>query len=793
MLASPGFAQPTSTTLGLKVREIAPPPASLSEFAMVANLNGAVLLIDFDDLGEVEISAMTVPKEAADGPSKWRSALISASSSETTPAIRPGSAIAAAGKTMYLVGGVEATKIEFGADLSIARLPDLPEALDVASAVVAGGKLYVAGQAAGDGANAFYSLELANKKADWQSHSPWSTGSSDRLKLLASGAKLVLLTSDGKAFSWEPGRDWHKLDQGQPWPAKAEAANVGESHLFLFTPGGIGETGVATYHTITDRWFNAKTPAIDWGNTIRAASHGKSAVVVSNAGVFLVEPVDQRPSFSWIDRGVVGLYLLGMIGLGAIFVRRSNSDEYFRGGRRIPWWATGMSLFATGASAISLMSMPGKSFSDDWEFFAVSIFSLLMLPIGLFILVPLVRRLNIKTANEYLERRFGVTARLFAATVFMFMQIATRFAAIMILPALAMEAIFGLDPVVGIGIMGLIATVYTFLGGLSAVIWTDTIQGFVMICAVAGCLVLALTRFDGGVGDGFSTGLAAGKFELFDVSPSLLRMTTLAWLINVVVISFGGISDQNFVQRVQAVETIGDARKAVATQMLVAVPINVLLFALGTALWLFYRDRPEQLNPGMATDTIFPFFVAQHLPWGLSGLVMAALLAATMSTISSAICSVSDLGVNDFYKRFNPGASDESALMLGRTMTFALGMLGTGLAIFLQRLGTPSVWDLALQLTGLITNGILGLFWLGLLTRRAHEVGALIGVACGMATVWVLQTQTDVTFLIYQAAGAIVAIAVGYAMSIAIPMKSKATDGLTLASLRKAAPVQGDL
>jgi Na+/proline symporter len=213
------------------------------------------------------------------------------------------------------------------------------------------------------------------------------------------------------------------------------------------------------------------------------------------------------------------------------------------------------------------------------------------------------------------------------------------------------------------------------------------------------------------------------------------------------------------------------------------VPINVLLFALGTALWLFYRGRPEQLNPNMETDGVFPFFVAQQLPPGVSGLVVAALLAATMSTISSSICAVADLGVNDFYRRFARRPTERSSYLIGRLLMGIVGVAGTALAVLLGQLGAASVWDLALLVTGLISNGIIGLFWIGLLTTRAHQLGVLLGVVCGMVTVVLLQQYTAVHFLWYQTVGAIVTIVTGYLFSLVLPGSARDLSGLTIFTL----------
>ena len=233
-------------------------------------------------------------------------------------------------------------------------------------------------------------------------------------------------------------------------------------------------------------------------------------------------------------------------------------------------------------------------------------------------------------------------------------------------------------------VMGVVTTVYTYLGGLEAVIWTDTIQGFVMVTTVVGCLILALLKLDIPFTEMWSQTQQYEKFHMFDFSTSIVGPTTFIFFIHTLFLTFGGISDQNFVQRVQSTPDLRQTKMAVATQMAVAVPINILLFSLGTVLWLFYRAHPDSLSPTIVNnDGVFPFFAAQQLPVGVSGIVVAALLAATMSTVSSSICAVSDLGTNDFYRRFKANATDHQCLVLGRILTAVVGLSGTIAAIVL--------------------------------------------------------------------------------------------------------------
>jgi solute:Na+ symporter, SSS family len=289
-----------------------------------------------------------------------------------------------------------------------------------------------------------------------------------------------------------------------------------------------------------------------------------------------------------------------------------------------------MSLFATMASAISLMTMPGKSYSGNWEWYAISIFSAITLPISLFVLAPIIRKLNIRTSNEYLDMRFGTIARIIGSTIFVLFQMLGRMAPIMILPAIALNAITGVSIEVCILIMAAVSISYTFMGGLSAVIWTDTIQGFIMIGTIAACLVLAIMKVGMGPIEIFQIANDADKLRVFDWNWDITYPTAWLFFIGILFTTLNNIGDQNFVQRVQSTSSIKETQKAIGLQMSVAVLVNALLFAVGTVLFIYYRQQPEQLNPSMKADGIYPFFSAQHLPIGVAGLMVAALLAATL-------------------------------------------------------------------------------------------------------------------------------------------------------------------
>ncbi|MDP0499948.1 MAG: sodium/solute symporter [Verrucomicrobiota bacterium JB022] len=711
-----------------------------------------------------------------------------------------GASISAAGGLIVVGGNSDGTaqssvlKLTPTANaVEITDLPPLPQPLENPGATLLAGRLYVAGSAGGQ--NYFLSLDPAAPGAGWQTLPAWS-GAPRSGPLLATSLDGIYLF--GGVAEGQPVRDahvytqlrgWREATPPPFWAGSAAALPFGESHIFVFP--GRNETGnadgnILAYHTYTDTWITVDRWPDHPPLYPRATFFNGQPVLVSELSMRSIEVLPLETNYGWLDHIVVAIYLLGMIGMGLYFVRKEkDTKDYFRGGQSIPWWATGMSLFATAASAISLMAMPGKSYATDWTYFAISICSVICLPLSIYFLAPVVRKLNIATAFEYLELRFGVVARIVGSVIFIVNQVLARMGPIMLLPSIAMAAITGIEVTTWILVIGVVTTLYTFFGGLKAVIWTDTVQGLVMLVTVFGCLILILFKLDMPFDQMWTVLQENNKLHTFDWEWDTTYPTIWMVFIGTIFITLYGIGDQNYVQRVQATPTLKDAKKAIATQMAVAVPINFLLFALGTALYIFYRAHPEQLNPVMKTDGVYPLFAAQHLPPGVSGLVIAALLAASMSTISSAICSVANLGVDDFFRRFKSDATEKQALLLGRVLTAVIGCLGIGAGLFLAHSDTPSVWDIALLITGLITNGIVGFYALGLLTRRANEIGALVGIVAGMIVIYWIQKNTDMTFWLYQPIGSAVTFTVGYLVSMCTPTPPQRAAGLTIYELRR--------
>jgi Na+/proline symporter len=324
------------------------------------------------------------------------------------------------------------------------------------------------------------------------------------------------------------------------------------------------------------------------------------------------------------------------------------------------------------------------------------------------------------------------------------------------------------------------------MGGLEAVIWTDVLQAVIMMVAVLVCAAYAFFALDITAPVAFDLLGNLDKLKMFDFRMDWQAPVVAVLFLNILASLLGMLGDQNFIQRVQCTPSEKESRKAIYTSLAVAIPMNLLLFGLGTILFLFYVTRADTLSPALKPDSIFPFFAAQNLPAGLAGFVVVALLAATISTVSSAMNSVANLGVEDVYRRFAKGVTDDQCLKVGRYLTLGLGVFGTGAALLLANMSSlQSIWDLFLMITGMVLAPITGIFVLGIFIRRANNFGVWAGTAASIAANYYAKFHMDVHPMVYIIIGVFSCIFVGYLASYLAPKTAKTLDGLTVYTLLK--------
>ena len=499
--------------------------------------------------------------------------------------------------------------------------------------------------------------------------------------------------------------------------------------------------------------------------------------------------VHQHASFHPLDYVALTGYLVVLVWIGFYFSRREKTTaDLFLAGRRAPWWAAALSVFGTHLSAVTFMAIPAKAFAADWVTILVNLGIILVAPVTVFCFLPIYRRLELTSVYEYLELRFSAGLRVYGSLAFVTYQLA-KMGIFLLLPAIALATVTGFNVYACIAVMGLLCIVYTVLGGIEAVVWTDVLQSIVLLGGALLSMGVILSAEDFAIGTMLQTAVEEHKFHIFTLEGGL--DSNVFWVVIV-----GGFfiqltpftSDQALVQRFLTTPDEKTATRAVWAHAALVVPASLLFFGLGTALFLFYKTRPEMMMPTNENDKIVPWFIVTQLPVGLAGLVLAGLFAATMSSVDSGMHSISTTLVNDVYRKLRPKADDAACLKMARILIISFGLLGTLSAVLVSRIDAASLWMLTLLLVGLFGSSLTGVFLLGVLTQRANARGTVLGVASSIGTLITLQNMDPrpINGLLTAAVGALTCVFVGYFASLLLPEPDRPLANLTLRTLEPA-------
>jgi SSS family transporter len=443
-----------------------------------------------------------------------------------------------------------------------------------------------------------------------------------------------------------------------------------------------------------------------------------------------------------------------------------------------------MSIFATMLSAITFMAIPAKTYATDWRYFmmAITIF-VVAIPVVKFYL-PFFRRLKVTTAYEYLEKRFNYTTRILASGIFIVFMVA-RTALVLFLPSLALTTVTGIDIYVCIILMGIITIIYCTMGGVEAVIWGDVIQGFVLMAGAILAVVFLINGTEGGMNKLIDITIDHNKMRTFNMAFSLTSATFWVVLLGGLannLISYS--SDQTVIQRYLTTRDERSAGKSILMNGILSIFVSLLFYFIGTALFAFYKTNPGQLNIAMGNpDSIFPHFIMTKMPAGIAGIMIAAIFAATMSTVSSSINSLSTAFTTDFYQYMFRNKPDKHLLKVARITGMVLGGIGVGLAIMMAMWNILSLFDYFNYILGLLASGLGGLFFMGIFIPRIREKAAIVGFAGGFLTVLIVKLQTDIHLMLYGFIGMISSIIIGLIFSYILKEKDKALEGLTIKAL----------
>ena len=480
------------------------------------------------------------------------------------------------------------------------------------------------------------------------------------------------------------------------------------------------------------------------------------------------------------DLTVLLIYMAGVFALGCWFARKSGTtQEFMAAGRSLPGWAVGLSIFGTYVSSIGFLGNTGKAFGGNWNSWVFGLSLPIAAVVAVRYFVPLYRSSESISAYAQLEKRFGPWASIYALVCYLLSQLA-RIGTILYLVALALAPLTGWDVKTIIVVTGLLVTIYTLLGGIEAVIWTDVAQSVVLIAGAFLCAGIVLFGMPEGPGQLFEVANASDKFSLgsFSLSPGTLVMAEPTFWMVLLYGMFINLQnfgiDQSFVQRYHTAKSDQDAKYSIWLGTLMFPVVSVLFFFIGTGLFSLYHtdtallkevkaevaqqrltdsgsditefaiaDEAEKISDADVADKILPHFIVRRLPAGLAGLLIAAIFAAAMSSVDTSLNSSATLVLCDIYQRYmNPGAGEKQSMsvLYGATLLFGVAGIFTAMAMINVRSALDVWWNLQ----GIFSGGMLGLFLLGLISRRARNPEAVIAGTIGiLVIIWLSLSPTE--------------------------------------------------
>lgn len=448
-----------------------------------------------------------------------------------------------------------------------------------------------------------------------------------------------------------------------------------------------------------------------------------------------------------------------MIGVGYYFSRKSKSSAQFtRASGKIPGWAIGLSIYATFLSSNTFLGVPGKAFGSNWNSYIFSISMPFAAWFASKYFIPFYRSTGSVSAYSHLEKRFGIWARTYAVLCFLLTQLA-RMGTVFFGIAISLQALTNYSMFSIMIVMGICIVIYTVLGGIEAVIWTEVVQGIIKTIGALMILYLVISDTPGGVSKIIELGTRENKFSLGSFSPNFYESSFWMVLFYGFFINLNNFGmDQNYVQRYHASSSVKEAIKSIWLCVYIYVPASLLFFVIGTALYAFYQTHPvlleqiklnvaleklpanssgavvremiSNLHPSDYGDRIMPHFMSRKIPTGLLGLIISAILSAAMSTISSSMNASATIFLEDIFKRyFKRNSTEKQDMNALYTATVIFGILG--ICMGLSMIGVKSVLDIWWQLSGIFAGGMLGLFLLGIISKKSRSPEAVTASIIG--------------------------------------------------------------
>jgi SSS family transporter len=675
--------------------------------------------------------------------------------------------------------------------------PIFPESFKSAVGSILNNQLFIIGVTEKGTSNMLaLNLNSTEDNPTWESHPTWKKdGISEVTSAIAQTDRLQVtvkadVTNEEEIWQWTRKDGWLERTKLQGTVIGGTARSIGQGHvLYLVNDTASSTINIMSFHTITGAWAVLDS----WNNNLPLYGTGWQKGILwiepsedysgTKLGVAQIE--SRKNLLSLTDWVILVVYLIAMLGMGLYFYlqhAQSSESNFFLGGRSIPFWAAGISIYASNASSISYIAVPAKAFATNWQYLMSNLILVLGLIFVAIWIVPLLRRLNLISVFHYLETRFHPSIRIISSVLFIVFQLGGRMTVILYLPSLALSTVTGLDITMCILVMGVVTICYTVLGGMKAVIWTDVLQLFVMFGGTIFAIVFILMKLDGGTAEFITSALADDKFKMVDFSFNLTDATIWGFLFLVffdTVLTFP--KDQVLMQRVFSTSSAKQAGRSMWTFSAIVIPGSAMFYLIGTALYVFYQANPGRMDPSLSLDATFPLFISAELPVGVTGLIIAGIFAAAMSTLSSILNSVATVSTVDFYEKWFKSGKETTNVRFAEIVTVIAGLIGIALALLLASYNVNSLLDVALELWGLLGGGFAGAYTLGMFTKRANWQGVIVGVSVSFIVTFLAWTIDLVHPYFYMPLSVFVCIVVGYSASWFFPAPVH-LDGLTIYS-----------
>ena len=808
-----------------KASQPASPSSSSGRSGISGGISGNALieLGGVDEHGLLVKEALVLPltKQADGSPSKWLSLPISDAQAWAATAQHGDELILAGG----LLNGAPSAKVSRitwkDGKFDNRDLPPLPKPVIGAGAAIVCEKLYVVGGMHAEGSREVLRdvmlLDLTHPESGWKAIEPLP--GMGKILPMVTGQYDMLQVIGGREFhansGYAPSREvWiyrYKPSEGTtttgwskgsdlPLPlAGGTAIPSGQAHIIVmggdstplnsnpFILQGNNPSPTLLFHIVTDAWIPAGKALSRQGALYgHDAATGALLVFGGNGPRDVLQVTIPRTArnMNWVDYLMILLYFTFIGYIGYYFRKQKSAEEFALGNRETLWWAAGISMFATAASAISFMAVPALAFASN----LVWLFPLIVLIPAYFfntrITYPILRRLEITSTFEYLERRFNTELRLIASFIQIMFQTFGRASIVLVLPSIAIAATTGLDVRWSVIIMGVLTTVYTGIGGFEGVTWTLVFQGALKLLAPIAIIWICIAGLPGGIGEFFHTNLIYHKFEYaiggFDLAFPLVWVMMSRVFLEQTIWQAG---DQAVIQRIFASKD-SEIRKVTVMNLSCGVVIGTLVTVMGLAIFAYFHAHPEKFDAASTIDQIVPLFVIQGMPHGAVGIVIAAIFASAMATVAGSMNSVATIFTVDFYERWWPGASDKSNLNMMRISSFVTGAAATLVALWLTTLNLKSImvtWNI---LSSLLGGGIVGIFALGMFSTRANSGGAICGAILSILIGLYVKFFTGIHWAFLLPILIFSAMIIGYLCSFFFKSKNNDLTGLTIFHLK---------